>query len=459
MALHPATSDPVHESVTLRPGPAQWLRGLKAATLPPAGSPAHTLRRELELPVHRPILMSGHQVEFWHAGVLAKLIAIEAAAVVMPDLALAWVDVDQDANQPWLVHYPARDASGGLRRATWDMSGGTLGERDASLAMLPPMPLTTPPADGYLPGVTQGLTRMSQAMNAARDQPSAAAHFGAAAFALAGQGVPAGTPTVRRVSAMSLSKTTMFQSLLQRMRREPERCWRAYNTAAADHPGAGVRPLEPNELPLWSIGPKGERRRVMAGEELAPGTLAPKALLMTLLLRLGACDLFVHGLGGERYDLVMEDWARGWLGDEAVLAPAAAASATRLLRFPGVTAPTPEEIRASLWRAAHARHEPAMLGDDLAASEKAALLAEMQTLPRRSGARREVFQKLQQVLTRVRASRAPELEALREQAAALKQARGLARVVHDRAWAFPMLEDASLQALREEIAGAFRGGK
>lgn len=448
-----ANLGPMSESLTLRPSPAQWLHALKAATPPAPGSPAHTLRRELDLPVHRPILMSGHQVEFWHAGVLAKLLAIEAAALAMPDVALAWVDVDQDANRPWRIEFPAGDGAELPRREVWDLSGGAMGEREAALGSLPPLPLVSAPPHGFLPCVTDGLAKIASAMNAARDQPTAAGQFGAAAFALAG------VPGVRRFSALALGKTTLFQSLWERMRREPERCWQAYNAAATAHPGAGVRPLETGELPVWMINASGERHRVQEASALGPGTLAPKALFMTLLLRMGACDLFVHGLGGEKYDLVMEDWAQGWLGDEAVLAPAAAASATRLLRFPGVAAPTPEEIRATLWRANHARHDPASLGDDVAASEKAALLAELQALPRRSPARREVFQRLQQVLTRVRSSRAPELEALREHAAGLKQARGVASIVHDRTWAFPLLDAASLQGLREEIAGAFRGGK
>ena len=43
------------------------------------------------------------------------------------------------------------------------------------------------------------------------------------------------------------------------------------------------------------------------------GELMPRALLLTLLLRSFACDLFVHGLGGEIYDPAMEAWVAPWV--------------------------------------------------------------------------------------------------------------------------------------------------
>ena len=58
--------------------------------------------------------------------------------------------------------------------------------------------------------------------------------------------------------------------------------------------------LGTKELPIWDT----------------PNGMYPKALLLTALARIGIADLFVHGLGGATYDVVMEEWVRTWLGIE-----------------------------------------------------------------------------------------------------------------------------------------------
>ena len=42
--------------------------------------------------------------------------------------------------------------------------------------------------------------------------------------------------------------------------------------------------------------------------------IRPRALLISLFLRVFASDLFVHGLGGALYDEMTDRWIRGWLG-------------------------------------------------------------------------------------------------------------------------------------------------
>jgi hypothetical protein len=180
---------------------------------------------------------------------------------------------------------------------------------------------------------------------------------------------------------------------------------------------------------------------------------------MTLLLRMAACDMFVHGLGGEKYDRVMEAWASAWLGTGMRLAPAVAASATRLIAFQGVEAPTPEQIREARWAAAHARHDPGLVGDEAALAEKTTLVAEIAALPRRSAARRAAYERLLSLLERVRASHRKKIEMLKGEAARLAATRDLAAIVHDRTWTFPILEEASVESMRNEIREAFARSK
>lgn len=455
-----ARNGPKSESLTLRPSPPEWLRGLRQRGAPVAGSVAFELRRELGLPTDRPILMSGHQVEFWHAGVLAKLVALDALRQVDPGVHLAWIDVDQDSNQPWRIAYPARGPAGGLVRRVWDASGGGASEEERALGRVRAIAGAAAPNDAFSPPVQSGLASIAAALRAAKHAHSAAAQFGDAVFALAGELAQG----VQRVSALALGQTSLFATLVDHMMREPERCRGAYNGAARAHPGAGVRPLDAiGELPLWSISASGARRRVFAGKVPGDGVLAPKALFMTMLLRAAACDLFVHGLGGEQYDRVMEAWAATWLGEPSTflpevarLSPAVAASASRFIAFPGVEAPTPEQIRGARWAAAHARHDPRLLGDAPAIREKSSLVAEIAALPRGSALRRAAYERLLGLLERMRASHADEIGRFQAQAARLAGARDLATIVHDRTWAFPMLSQSSVSSLRREIGEAFR---
>src|SRR5207237_6310283 len=108
------------------------------------------------------------------------------------------------------------------------------------------------------------------------------------------------------------------------------------------------------ELPLWRIRPDGTRMHAYDSDvETGLGSgqwsvvsdqrteqaeskiqnpkskippLLPRALFMTALVRLGMCDLFVHGFGGANYDRAMEVWIRDWLGVD--VGPIAVVSAT-----------------------------------------------------------------------------------------------------------------------------------
>lgn len=107
------------------------------------------------------------------------------------------------------------------------------------------------------------------------------------------------------------------------------------------------------ETPFWLIGPGGERadlfvRRPADADPQAAASLVtlcnrhgdlitldtarmdeavarlqesglairPKAVALTLFLRLFACDLFVHGVGGGRYDHITDGVMQEWLGVE-----------------------------------------------------------------------------------------------------------------------------------------------
>ena len=155
-------------------------------------------------------------------------------------------------------------------------------------------------------------------------------------------------PEPVQVFASTLHKSDLFGELVESMVREPRTMGEAYNQACEAFPDAGTRPLAIREraieLPLWRIRPGEARMPVYSTQldEIPRDQLAPRALLMTAIVRLAGCDLFIHGTGGAAYDRITERWIQTWLAQD--LAPIGVASATRTLDVSEAALPTEDEI-------------------------------------------------------------------------------------------------------------------
>jgi hypothetical protein len=77
-------------------------------------------------------------------------------------------------------------------------------------------------------------------------------------------------------------------------------------------------------------------------------TLAPRALLLTALMRADCSDLFIHGTGGAIYDQLTEQWIKTWLG--RTLAPMTVVSADLHLNFDVPMAQARDVTRAKWWQ-------------------------------------------------------------------------------------------------------------
>lgn len=450
------------ESLTIHPAGARWPELLASR---PIHGAARRFREQLGLPADRPIVMTGHQAAVWHAGILAKYLACDAAGRAL-GASPAWVVVDQESPPAdTLVRYPAREA------------GGRLVARELDLGVLGPG--AGPRAGTGFDFVDAGLARITAAWGARAGEPSPARRMAGVLADLMASLMP-GSPMI---FASGLAGTDLFGALIEAMRRNPGRCIGAFNEAARAHPSAGIRPLVADdvqdryELPLWRLPKSGPRRRVYA-EDLASiprEELAPRALMLTAVLRLGGCELFIHGTGGggtgdddarEGYDRVTDDWLAAWArADPTVaellapgLAPVATVTATRLLPLAHGAPPTEAEVARLAWRWHRARHDPAELGDAPAANAKRALVAAIGREPRHSGARRERYARMHALLDGYRAAHAGDLAALREAVARGRAARAEAGIINDRTWAFPLQPEGALLGLRDEIDGAFGVG-
>jgi len=108
----------------------------------------------------------------------------------------------------------------------------------------------------------------------------------------------------------------------------------AHDIESRSHP---VPDLAPGEAPFWGPpGPDGRRDRLMIPTRVPPGKLRPRALTLTLFARVCLGDLFIHGIGGGKYDEVTDAIIRDYFGVE----PPAYQVLSATLRLPLPTFPT-----------------------------------------------------------------------------------------------------------------------
>lgn len=422
-------------------------------------------RRELGLATGRPVVATGHQAMLWHPGILAKYLVVEAFLRHAPSgtpAAGANLVVDQHVGGFGSFEVPIRRGDGSLAVRSIELVAQ---RKDVPMArhdaFTPPRPPGHLPV--ALPSVGAGIKRVFDAIDAHRDAPNAAMQM---AGALADLMAPWVGP-LTNVAASELLETSLARALLEMMASAPAACARAYNEAVAAVPESGIGPLlvrdDYIELPLWRLRPDGRRMRAydsdvqMWLEDPDAVVLLPRALLMTALVRLGVCDLFVHGTGGARYDRAMEHWVRSWLG----LEPAPIAVVTATLRL-GLASPGGEgaDVAAALAAARRAWHDPASsAARDIpgAGAVKRALLARIDGEPRGSAARRAAYLTMHERLGELRTEHAGEVEAARQRAAAALREAAAAPIADRRTWPFALYADEMIDELAEAVSDAVGG--
>ncbi len=452
--------------ITIEPPPsdARWRPPLRRVPNTAADSPSSEIaagivsfRSELGLPIQGPVIMSGHQPGFWHAGILAKVFAVQAAAERTGAFP-AWVVVDHDPESPMDLRFPT---------AAWE---------ERTLAFATPNRLTPPsalpPWNGDPAASSSAL--IAEPIRRAVDSVVAAMRLNAAATDLSSQATRATADLLsaadlpdssirNAVTATRIATTSLVRAIVADWSHlaHARACIAAYNAAAERYPDAGIRPLASTasdvELPLWHLDNRTTRARVM-WSDLARGTtqpLVPKALLMTMLLRLAGCELFVHGLGGGNYDRVMEAWVAAWKPD-FLLAPSAVVSATVLLNVPGMPPPSTSNAAArAAWRAHAASHSPDLLNDAAASEAKQAGLREVAALKGNKLERRAAYRRMHTALTEYRSRHAAALAALARDADTASASSATDGPAADRTWPWMLHPRPALAALNQSIADAF----
>lgn len=417
----------------------------------------------------RPI-WTGHQASFFHPGILAKYFAA-ADASRRAGVPAAQVSVDQDVFDPLTLNVPVQNGQMLSTRTLKLGSGGMASE--VPVGMQPPIRVDVVARNlqlGWTAAAAVSLDKerlISALAEAEKESETLAQQMDGVLLRLLGEIFPEGGD-VYVPSVMASGLLIREDELLDALLRDAEACAKAYNDAVDQFPGAGVTPMsvEPDrvEVPLWALRWKSPRRRVYVdiadsspmfvtedGEPLSEDvTLAPRALLMTALLRRpDRCALFIHGTGGGGYDRVTEQWWASW--QDQKLAPLAVVTADLHLEF-DAPVNTAADVRRAVWAAHHLPHnlDRVLNLDEPLAREKRELLAHMDD-DRDKKRRRAAFEAIHRINRGLAAAHPEPLAAARRDLERARAGRANAAVARRRDWSFLLYSAEQLETLRQRL--------
>lgn len=429
-------------------------------------------RAQLGLPTDVPIVMSGHQPGFWHMGIVAKVLAMHDLAH-QHNAQPVWVVVDQDtltSSQLISLRLPVV-TNGTIDVLSWDLdtpgAARTMLDANRPLCLVPSLQsVSTAPDAG-----TINTERIKASLERHKGESSIAMQFTLAAMDVIYEWIDAitGTSTQRPIviPATALARTDLFSSIVQRMTADPDRCIHAYNNATRIAPKAKMRPLDiaSQELPIWSIDAKQGRVPVHAAD-LSPGTsrtpmqLAPRALLMTQMLRIAGCEAFIHGLGGGEYEHIGDAWfsqwkqyfndPNPWIVTSATVTPISAS----FVQTNGLHV-SPASISNALTLPHRAANNPALLGNDTLQMQKQELVKKINAAKHQGSQaeRAAMFRELREIVQSAAAS-AEAQQQLAHTADNAAQARAKQRSVelaHNRTFPFFVYSRDTLRELHSLI--------
>jgi hypothetical protein len=402
------TAPPEHLGVLVEPTPARLHEVLRQlpnrqhADTPLLDSTVATLRRELHahLQLAGPIILSGHQAEFFHAGVFAKTIAAHAIARQLAGQAV-FLTVDSDVPKTAQLALP-QATSHGLRRIDVAIPGCDLQrsfEDQARVSRAEWLQFFASATSLYEFGDRSLLPTFARACLTTAD--SRPRYCDALARAHAAAENALGLDGVRELRMSDLCATAAFRAFVAHILLDARRFAEHYNRAQAAYRqrhrvrtrGRPVPPLitrdDTIELPFWVLRPDEPRRRLFVtphGDEIELSTdnlrigrlrradlarvashadpwplerdgwkIRPRALALSAFARLFLADLFIHGIGGAKYDEMMEDFVRGFFGTEPGLACCVSATMYLPLSHSGVR---PADIAAARQQSRDLRYNP-----------------------------------------------------------------------------------------------------
>ncbi|MHB8732850.1 MAG: hypothetical protein ACYDAB_13790 [bacterium] len=453
----------------------------------------------------RPIVLMGHQPVFFHPGVwvkyflLSKLCGINGAAGIH-------CIVDSDATGAISAAIPTgRDGVGRATRTLVPLAddvpleAAAVPSPDAWAAFAAAVrgdleTLRMPDLldrFGAFAAAEPAVRREAATLAAYLDGLRRAYEARAGRPAAGNHEIAAGAPRYLDVSVSALASTPEFQAFALHLVQDPRALRDAYNGCLDDYRRAhrvrsAANPF-PNlaeaggrtETPFWILhggrrtdlyasreGNRlvlGSAERSLATIPAGPGgvetlagagvALRPKALTLTLFARLCLGDLFIHGVGGGRYDRVTEPLAQRLF--DARPAPYAVATATLHLPLAGDRDPARERHTLER-RLMDLRHNPdrhldaAGEAERRLVDEKWRLIREVETM-RPGRERRAATQRIREVNTLLAKTLAPEIARVEAQLAALNAQPPAEDVIEFRGYPFFLFDPNEVAALVPDL--------
>ena len=469
-----------------------------------AGRPATTL---LKLDHSgEPVIMTGHQPAFIHPGVWIKGLAAEQLAAKVGGQA-RFLAVDTDAVHRLALEWPEEEGGAYQVRRTAPM--GSAG--DLSYAQLPRRGAAewSDVFAGPLAACSRwGAGTLSAFAGAflGDDDPHGGA--GVAYMDRWTRGMEAteratalpATRAVRVSDAFAVGRHEGIAAFVGHLILHAAEFAASYNAALAEYreqrglrgrhhpiPDLAIEDRR-TELPLWLVGESGPRRRFIVSTEahrgvrlwagtesvgtvghrellanprevlrsvLARRELMPRALTLTMYARLFACELFIHGIGGAKYDQIADGVIRRFFGVEPPAYVCVSGTVRLPLRLREVSeadrAAGQRRIRDRIWNPQ--RHLDAAAGTRLAGlvEERAEAVAESGRLRREApgehAARRTAFSRIHQATRAIVAAVPGPSAGARAELERVERLLADNRVARSREWFFALYPPDQLRRL------------
>ena len=419
-----------------------------------------------------PVILTGHQPIFYPPGILIKDLLADALARGRAGRAVNLV-VDTD-EQEIALDFPMPDSQGELgwtaRKARSVLGGpsGVLHGRELSPTVRADFNRQVHACRDALPQlfhaddverIAEQLQVLCRAVEEAQTVIEGPIRF--REHWIAAQGLQ-----VTTVRATQLVATEAFAYFTRFIFDRQDQFRNEYNQALAryrtDHriknPAQPLPDLTAGELPFWIR--RGSERTPLRTKDpaelddaLAQGNVLPRAVTLTLFTRLFLCDLFIHGRGGARYDVITDRLLESFF--ECTGAPFTVASATLQMQ------PRPEyplegrsrdEIQADI-RALKFDPTRFLPADHPLKQTKRELIEERQ---RPDADLRDIHLRIQDINERVRADLGDVSDRLAQELKAWKPAQKNRAVFHDRTLPFFFYD---VRPLFEAVAGYATNGR
>lgn len=446
----------------------------------------------------RPIVATGHQAEFVHAGVFAKTIAADLLAESMKGTAV-FVCVDSDTPKTDRLFVPT--SPGGIPnknpisipalslvlpiesqvrlapsrwRAFFDEVARLEGDRGLLAAFV----------NGWMTGVDTAI-QLRYAMTAA--QSAVEAQLGFTPATPVNISALAETPAFRAFAADILGNAAAFADAYNRAKLN----YRRRNRVRSPHNPVTdlTRDGERIETPFWVLRPGGSRMRLWVAvngerltlfadqERIGDEALAqlrsadaaqpwqveavgwrirPTVITLSAFCRIYLADAFLHGIGGAKYDEITDELLSTFWRVPA----AAMICVTATAHLPIVAPPLPPQPRGSL---REAWHNPQRIWADLPGellAEKQQLIRECLRLRENDRAnradRRRNHTSLRDLTERLATITKPRREQLRDAWHDYTVRGGWLGIARDREYFFAMHSRDTMLALIERLRAAFK---